>query len=61
MVRTQAGLILTNTIKECWDNDNVSGTDKQRRLKAGGCNELVRGVNEWRIYDEKGTSARRVR
>lgn len=41
MVGTQAGLILTNTIKECWDNDNVSGTDKQRRLKAGGCNELV--------------------
>lgn len=59
MVRTQAGLILNNMIKECWDNDN--GTDKQRRLKAGGCNELVSGVNEGRIYDEKGTSACRVR
>lgn len=39
----------------------MSGTDRQRRLKAGGCNELVSGVNEGRESDEEGVSARRVR
>lgn len=56
----QAGVILTNTTKECWDSADVSGTDEQRRLRAGGCDELASGVNEGRHSDEKGVSARRV-